>query len=195
MKNSMCTGSASPKKGLIPKGAVPKIKERMIWYKRFSVAFSYPDDNFFSFFPILVSEKEKLRLEYDRLFRSNEIWLYSAEYSAENEFQRARGLADINGFYKAFGLEPDKDRPDSLVTELEFMHYLIFKELNAPDREKALICFSAQKKFFMEHLLPSAKKIAQAIITQSKNNFYREIAQEMLSFIEPEEKMLSRQAQ
>lgn len=175
MKNSTCIDSASLR------------QERMLKYKTFSVAFSYPDDNFFSFFPILISEKEKLHLEYDRLFRSNGIWLYSTEYTAENEFQRARGLADISGFYKAFGLEPNKDRPDALASELEFMHYLIYKELNAPDKEKALICFSAQKKFFAEHLLPSAKKMAQTIIAQGKNNFYKGCAQDMLIFLESEE--------
>lgn len=199
MKNSTCIDSASHNKGLSPcpafggaEGTVPET--RMMMYKRFAVAFSYPEGDFFVFFPEQKKAKAELPLEYDRLFRQGEIWLYGVEYSAENEFQRARALADISGFYKAFGLEPDKDRPDALVTELEFMHYLIYKERNAPDREKAILCFSAQQKFFSEHLLPAAKKITEAIIVQSKDSFYREITQEMLSFLESEEKILSRQA-
>ena len=79
----------------------------MLKYKMLAEAFSYP-------------KEEGLQLEYDRLFRQGEVWLYGLEYAIENEFQRAQGLADINGFYRAFGLETDKERPDSLVCELEF---------------------------------------------------------------------------
>lgn len=197
MKSSMCIDSALHNKGLSPtcpersrgKGTVP-YKERMVWYKTFAAAFSYPDDNFLKCFPQVLPQKGDLLLEYDRLFRSGEIWLYGCEYTAENEFQRAQILADINGFYKAFGLETDRDRPDSLPCELEFMHYLIYKQMNAPDKEKAFTCFSAQKKFFVEHLLPSARKMLDALLAKSKNNFYREIAQNLLAFLANEEEFL-----
>lgn len=149
----------------------------MLTYKRFAEAFSYP-------------KEEKLQLEYDCIFRQGEIWPYGLEYVIENEFQRAQGLADINGFYRAFGLETDKERPDSLVCELEFMHYLIVKELNAPDKEKARLCQEAQKKFFFTHLYPQAKLISQKIIERAENKFYKESAQELAAFLEKEEKEL-----
>ena len=79
-RKRMSTGKALPEISdaqLIP--------ERLLKYKELSAAFSYP-------------EKEELRLEYDRLFRLSEIWLYGAEYTAENEFQRANELSDISGF-------------------------------------------------------------------------------------------------
>ena len=219
MKKEMCTESVSPNKSrtflrgkptqkcnigkthsqITSKGNFKKLrdKKRMLKYKMFAVAFSYPDDRFFALFPRLFSQKEELVLEYDRLFRAHEIWLYGEEYIAKNEFQRAHNLADIMGFYHAFGLEPDKDRPDCLASELEFMHYLIFKRLQAtkdrdtPDAaEKAAICLDAQKKFFIEHLYPAAKKFAKAIISRAENNFYSEIARKMLKFLESEEKLL-----
>ncbi|MFQ6042717.1 MAG: molecular chaperone TorD family protein [Candidatus Poribacteria bacterium] len=188
-------------------------KERMLKYKTFAAAFSYPDDSFFAFFPNLSSEKENLISEYDGLFRANEIWLYSTEYLAKNEFQRSNNLADIMGFYRAFGLEPNGDRPDSLSCEFEFMHFLIFKKVyalesedDADAEEKAFICLDAQKKFFAEHLYPAAIKIAGAIIAKTKkewrenvppqtpnleeNNFYIKIAHEMLQFLESEKKLL-----
>lgn len=108
-------------------------------------------------------------------------------------------LADIMGFYRAFGLEPSKDRPDSLACELEFMHYLVFKRLYALENndiddaaEKALVCLDAQKNFFTEHLYSAAKKIAGSIVSQTENTFYLEIAQEMLTFLESEARFLGR---
>lgn len=172
----MCTGSALLKDN----------QQRLLKYKKLAVAFSYPDESLRTFFPDLSTQKETLALEYDHLFRNSGIWLYAAEYTAENEFQRAKTLADINGFYRAFGLTPDKDRPDALPCELEFMHYLIFKEINAPSKEKALICSSAQKKFLAQHLYPAAKAIVDKIIEQTKNDFYKDAAQEMLRFLEAE---------
>ncbi len=168
-------------------------RERMLRYKKFAAAFSYPDDNFFKFFPDTGYKREILCLEYDRLFRANEVWLYGSEYKAENEFQRVNDLSDISGFYKAFGLSPDKDRPDSLRCELEFMYYIIFKKLHALEGddidnrgEKVYVCADTQKKFFNEHLYPAAKKIGKKIISKAKDKFYAEAAKELLGFLESE---------
>lgn len=170
--------------------------ERMARYKAFAVGFSYPDENFFKFFPQSPSHKEEIICLYDRLFRASEIWLYTTEYLAKNEFQRAGYLADIMGFYRAFKVEPQKERPDSLTAEFEFMHYLIFKRIHAfknnikDVKEKASICFDAEKKFFDEYLYPGAKKIAAKISSQTENNFYAEIAKDLTDFLKAEKKYL-----
>lgn len=165
-------------------------QERLLKYKALAVAFSYPDEDFFAFFPGLSCEREKLIAEYDRLFRAEAIWLYAAEHLSENEFQRVHHLADIMGFYRAFGLEPDKDRADSLACQLEFMHYLIYKAQRAmefEDKEKAAVCLEAQKKFLAEYLYPGLLKIRGAIISKDKDSFYAQAAQECLKFIESEQ--------
>lgn len=168
----------------------------MLRYKAFAVAFSYPDDEFFKFFPLPPSEKAKLVGLYDHLFRLNEIWLYTAEYTAENEFERAKALADIMGFYRAFKVEPSKDRPDSLTTELEFMHYLIFKRIHAIEKsikgakEKAAVSLDAEKSFFEEHLYPAAQRIAGKISSQTKDNFYAWAAKDLLNFLKSEKRYL-----
>lgn len=164
-------------------------QQRMSKYKTLAVAFSYPDEQFFAYFPQVTSQKQILCLEYDKLFRNSEVWLYGCEYTSENEFQRAQGLADINGFYRAFAVEPDQDRPDALNMELEFMHYLILKEIRTRNSEKASVCFDAQKKFFTEHLYPAAKKIAEKIISMQGHNFYLEAARDLLSFLESEKEL------
>jgi len=174
----MSTGKALPEMS-----DVQLIQERLLKYKELAASFSYP-------------EKEELRLEYDRLFRLSEIWLYGAEYTAQNEFQRAKELSDISGFYRAFGLQVDKERPDALSCQLEFMHYLIYKELYALKKnlsnaqEKAGICRDAQKKFFQEHLYPAAKKIAEKVIRAGRNGFYSKIAKSLTAFLELEEEFL-----
>ena len=180
-------------------GPVSRDKKRTLSYERFAVSFSYPDDGFFAFFPGLLSEKEKMLSEYDRLFRANEIWLYSTEYLAKSTFQKTNYLADIMGFYRAFGMEPDKDRPDSLSCELEFMHYLIFKRLRAlsgnavrDGKEKALICLDAEKKFFTDHLYSAGLKITEMMGVKTANNFYVKLANEMREFLESEKEFLGR---
>jgi TorA maturation chaperone TorD len=187
MKREMSTESALPD------------QERMLKYKLYAVAFSYPYEEFFKTFPGLTNEKDSLISEYDRLFRAEEIWLYSTEYLAENEFQKSNYLSDIMGFYRAFGLEPTEDRADSLSSEFEFMHYLIVKMRNAlkgsditQSKEKAFICHDAQKKFFAEYIHVAAKKIAEAVIIKTKNYFYRDISEEMLDFLKKEKNFVER---
>jgi TorA maturation chaperone TorD len=171
--------------------------QRILQYKTFSVAFSYPDDNFFIHFPQLLKERQNLTAEYDRLFRTGKVWLYGAEYLAENEFQRANLLSDIMGFYKAFGLEPDRERPDSITCELEFMHVLIVKRdriskglIKIETKAKINTCRDAEKKFFSEHLSPVAQQISDNIVTKSKNDFYIQTASALSEFIEHEKRLL-----
>ena len=178
--------------------AYPKIEnERMLKYKTLAAAFVYPDDNFFSLFEDLNLNRDVLILDYDRLFRAAEIWLYGAEYTADNEIQRVKDLADIMAFYRAFGVEPAGERPDALSSELEFMHYLIFKKQHALEEtkisktaENASLCVDAQQKFFSKHLCPAAKRIGEALMSLSENNFYTAMAREMLEFIESEKTLL-----
>jgi TorA maturation chaperone TorD len=169
--------------------------QRMRQYKTLAAAFGYPDDTFFSYFPGLLNDKPGLMAEYDRLFRAGIVWLYGAEYLVKNEFQRANLLSDIMGFYTAFGLEPDKERPDSITCELEFMYGLILKRdlarrslVDDEIKERIEVCLEAEKKFFEQHLEPSSVLIAEKIISQSDNNFYVNIAKDMLDFLASERK-------
>ena len=169
--------------------------QRMRQYKTLAAAFGYPDNSFFTHFPDLSNDKQSMMAEYDRLFRAGTVWLYGAEHLVKNEFQRANILSDIMGFYTAFGLEPDKERPDSITCEMEFMYGLILKrsrasQLPADDqaKEKIDVCSNAEKKFFVQHLEPAAVLIAEKIIDQTENCFYVNIAKDMLEFLVSERK-------
>lgn len=83
---------------------------------------------------------------------------YEGPYVTTNLFQETHGLADIAGFYRAFGVEPaagSGERADHIVLELEFMYLLAFKEAYARRRhgaEPAAVCRDAQRTFLIAHL-------------------------------------------
>ncbi len=80
---------------------------------------------------------------------------YESEHTKTHDFSKANILADIMGFYRAFGVEPVADRADHISAELEFMHLLAVKEMHASSKgehQNASICMDAREKFFREHL-------------------------------------------
>jgi nitrate reductase assembly molybdenum cofactor insertion protein NarJ len=83
----------------------------------------------------LPATVEGLREEYNRVFGlvlARECPPYETEYLAVGEtFFRSQQLADIAGFYQAFGLamsHATPERPDHVALELEFMAFLVVEE-------------------------------------------------------------------
>lgn len=116
----------------------------------------------------LARPLDELRDEYVRTFGlvfNRECPPYETEYQRnEDTFFRAQQMADIGGFYRAFGLQPGADRgerPDHIATELEFMSLLLHKQRTAFGRseedialaaEHCEVCRQAQADFLREHL-------------------------------------------
>lgn len=155
-------------------------------YKVLAMAFAYPGETFFSCFKIEPDEWDGFQAEYDRLFRTGKVWLDGAEHRVKNEFQRVAELSDIMGFYHAFGVAPERSRPDALTCELEFMHVMEVKRMRAEHgdvsgnaAEKAAVCREAQAKFFREHLAPAAIRIAARVREATAHPFYREAAENL----------------
>ncbi len=134
-----------------------------------------------------------LESEYIQTFGhtiSKECPPYEAEYGQAHIFQKSHNLADIAGFYKAFGLQlaPDlNDRMDHISVELEFMHFLCVKEAYALAKghpvEQLGICTEAQAKFLGEHLGQWAIGFVRRLENKAGSNFYGLVGQLLKAFL------------
>lgn len=81
---------------------------------------------------------------------------YETEYGSPHVFAQSGELADIAGFYRAFGLAaPATERVDHLAVELEFLSFLAFKEawaVNNGETERTGELREIQAKFLADHL-------------------------------------------
>jgi nitrate reductase assembly molybdenum cofactor insertion protein NarJ len=105
---------------------------------------------------------ELILSEYERLTSPQKNYFYECNYYAPSNAMEE--MADIAGFYKAFGVAPDRERPDYISSELEFMRLLTIKEAKAlmnNEAANAEICLSAQKKFLNFHLGRWIKTLSQ----------------------------------
>jgi DMSO reductase family type II enzyme chaperone len=90
--------------------------------------------------------------------RADSCPVYELGYLKGPLFMHTGQLADIAGFYKAFGLEvgeSTKDRVDHISIEIEFMYFLALKEAHILKNGKTGeldICKDAQRKFIADHL-------------------------------------------
>jgi DMSO reductase family type II enzyme chaperone len=121
---------------------------------------------------------------------------YETEQKKLQDFFKAQLMADVMGFYRAFGVEPRNERPDHIASELEFMHYLALKEahaLRAGQPENASLCRDAQVKFFHEHLATWTDAFIAAIRSRAWPElvpFYIHLVDFLQLFIENEKEEL-----
>nr|BAL57380.1 cytoplasmic chaperone TorD [uncultured Acetothermia bacterium]BAL58896.1 cytoplasmic chaperone TorD [Candidatus Acetothermum autotrophicum] len=139
------------------------------------------------------SAQSRRSLEYDRLFchRTSVICpIYEVEYDRNRAVSQGPTLADIAGFYRAFGLElAVSERPDHMALELEFMSVLAYKEALALQndlREHAEICRDAQKKFLEAHLGRWVGVFTDTLKRESQLEVYHTLGTELKTFIESE---------
>jgi len=113
----------------------------------------------------LSAPHDELVAEFDRVFglvSSKECPPYETEYCPQTfSVFRSQEMADVAGYYAAFGLQPSRDvpeRPDHVALEIEFVAWLLVKECHAqrPDNphaaEQVEVSRDAQKSFVETHL-------------------------------------------
>lgn len=128
----------------------------------------------------------RLRAEHFRLFGSAAACRPDlATYLTANDFQQARHLADLAGFYKAFGLEAPAKRPDDAAVMLEFLAYLRFKKRYAKAmgwEEQGQVTGEAEAELMKTYLRPGLLKFSDTLATTAADGFYRELAAAFAAF-------------
>lgn len=94
------------------------------------------------------------------------------------ELTRTFEMADVAGFYKAFGVEVSEgdERVDHIAAELEFMNLLAVKEAIALQEEgkgeHAQICRDASRVFLRDHLVRWAPRLGQGLAEAGGDPIY-----------------------
>ena len=128
---------------------------------------------------------QDLRDEHRRVF-SNVIALdcppYETLFGNDHVFGQSYVMGDIAGFYSAFGVQLSQDiheRLDHLSVELEFLHFLAYKESYAlchdgPEKLKTVV--EAEKKFVKEHVGRWVPLFSGMLKKKAEYGFYKLVA-------------------
>jgi len=131
----------------------------------------------------------ELCAEYDRVFGllgAGDCPPHETEFQPNQEpFFRSQQMADVAGFYRAFGLG-SPERPDSLPLELEFMAFLLTKERLAATAGEAAVCAEAGRDFFRDHLAWWAPSFATGLRRKAGGGPYAALAQALAAFLPAE---------
>lgn len=121
---------------------------------------------------------------------------YETGYLGSSVFGQTQAMADIAGFYRAFGLklsQSERERVDHLTVELEFMRFLTFKEAVAlvhHGRASASVCRRAQRRFWRQHLGRWLPVFSALLMARAPDGFYGAVAPALDSFAQAEARVL-----
>jgi TorA maturation chaperone TorD len=154
-------------------------------------------------FDRLPGSRHALNTQFETAFGllvSGDCPPYETEYiNSKFAFQRSNALADISGFYSAFGLaiaEAHPERPDHIILELEFMASLLELERRAADdnselrQQRLQTCREAQARFMNEHLAWWAPAFAKLLAQQNRGGFYEAVGVFLAALIPTERSLL-----
>jgi DMSO reductase family type II enzyme chaperone len=135
-----------------------------------------------------------LEAEYQSIFSvatAADCPLFESAYVCTDGGQQMTVMADVAGFYRAFGLAIGEHvRPDEITTELEFMGFLCRKEAYAAEHlgaPRVAQARRAQRMFLAEH--PGRWAVALARSVQAKaepGGFYALLGQTLEQWVERE---------
>ena len=149
--------------------------------------------------PLIVTLTEAARTTQDAAAASEYVRLfdgaarcvpYEGAYGPPQMSGKSALLADIAGFYTAFGLEVAQGQPDvedHIATELEFLSALAIKEawaLAEDHHEHAEVSRDAAVAFLGDHLARWAPAFADALGAASELGYYRAAAPLLRAWVE-----------
>jgi DMSO reductase family type II enzyme chaperone len=137
-------------------------------------------------------KRDRLLVTYGRLFghtARSPVCPYETEYGQEALFQQPRQLAEIRGFYEAFGLTPhrqERERADHASCELEFLDFLSRKEGFAIESiDKAMLeeTRKAIRLFLRDHLGRFGLAFARTLGEQDPGGFFGKLGDLLHEFV------------
>ncbi len=125
------------------------------------------------------SDLASLQRSHQRLFpqiESQETPGYETAYRGDEIFNHTAIMADIAGFYRAFGLEvggATRERPDHVTVELEYLAFIAFKEAKSDDESQADICADAERLFLADHLGDWGPELGRRVERYTDHDFFK----------------------
>jgi TorA maturation chaperone TorD len=139
-----------------------------------------------------MERMEMLDVDYARLFVGPFNLLappYGSVYLEGERQVMGASTADVQMRYRAAGLDVDtgfKDAPDHIAAELEFMHFLIFKAMEAADKgddDHVVANLTNQQAFLEIHLGAWIHEFAGKVVDNAATSFYRNLARATETFV------------
>lgn len=139
------------------------------------------------------TDLDKHRREWASLFGVEEgvtVSPYQLTYLPGPLVTTVRELADMKGFYQAFGLEiapEERDRGDNIVFQVEFLSHLLFREATLRqenDTEGVSVVVGAQRSFLEDHLGRWYWRFAEEVAKQDTGGFYVAVAELLAALVE-----------
>ncbi len=134
-----------------------------------------------------------LAVDYARLFvgpYTLQAPPYGSVYLEDERRVMGASTADVQKRYRAAGLEVSadfKDAPDHIAAELEFMHYLIFKAMEAisrPNGSRAVAYLEQQQSFLENHLGCWGPVLAANMVANAETAFYRNLGRATAAYLQ-----------
>ena len=138
------------------------------------------------------ADLEPLKVDFSKLFVGPyklSAAPYGSVYLEGERKMMGDSTLDVRNRYREAGLDTAnnfKDAPDHIGAELEFMYYLIFKEIEAfanSDIETAIDFIQKQKSFLEDHLMAWVPEFAKSIIENAESPFYPNLAKTTKAFL------------
>ena len=140
----------------------------------------------------LTYSEEELSVEYARLFVGPfelKAPPYGSVYLDGGRRVMGNSTMEVIKLYEETGLVMDKDfkeLPDHIAVELEFMYYLIYKEMEAlekSEKEKALALGETRNHFFNRFFSTWVPSFCKKMKESTSNLFYIALADCLSTFI------------
>ena len=146
-----------------------------------------------------LPDVEALSTSYWHLFGHTTRGLICAcetEYGPDNGFHQPQQLADISGYYLAFGLRPraaGEARSDHIACECEFMDFLSRKQahlidhaVGSPRPETLDVTERAERSFLRDHLGRFGRAFAARVAAEDGDGYYGALGRLLLALVDAE---------